>query len=287
MRPLALAPTVLWAATLAAQARVSPGWLAEHRNDAGLVVIHTAMDRSSYEQGHVPGARFVSAMSFHGRGTTLPPAEEIGKTFAAAGVSDQSRIVLTGDVMSNAITFVALDYIGAGNRVSILDGGLAAWRAASLPLSQDSVVSQPATLHAAPRTDMIVDADWIAARLERRGNVALVDARSKAEYDGTTTAERLPRFGHIPGAGHVDWRATFRAGTDELLPVDSLRAKLAAAGVAAGDTVVAYCTIGMRASHLYLVARQLGIPARLYVGSMADWSRREALPMVSAKGEKP
>jgi 3-mercaptopyruvate sulfurtransferase SseA len=43
---------------------------------------------------------------------------------------------------------------------------------------------------------------------------------------------------------------------------------------------VAYCTVGMRASHLYFVARLLGFQPKLYVGSMADWSPRERLPVV-------
>jgi 3-mercaptopyruvate sulfurtransferase SseA len=41
----------------------------------------------------------------------------------------------------------------------------------------------------------------------------------------------------------------------------------------------------MRASHLYFVARVLGYPAKIYVGSMADWTRDASRPVV--KGAEP
>jgi thiosulfate/3-mercaptopyruvate sulfurtransferase len=51
------------------------------------------------------------------------------------------------------------------------------------------------------------------------------------------------------------------------------------AGVGAGQTLVTYCAIGMRASLAYFAARAAGIPARVYVGSWADWSSDPTSPV--------
>lgn len=277
----------------AAQVIVSVDWLRDRLNEPSLVVVHTGMDRADYDRGHLPGARFAPLMDFHAHGAGLPPVPQLVAGVEALGIGNDSRVVITGDPMSAAILYVALDYLGHGARTSVLDGGLDAWRAAGGTLSTELVRSPRARFSPSPRTDLVVSAEWIQQRLRVPG-IALLDARSPAEFAGATDREQLPRFGHIPGAGHLDWIETFvawtpRRGADRdldsspqdprLKPADLLRERFAAAGAAPGDTVVAYCTVGMRASHLYLVARHLGFPARLYVGSMTDWTTRAERPV--------
>jgi thiosulfate/3-mercaptopyruvate sulfurtransferase len=285
VKRLPLVPLLFWASIGSAQVTVKPAWVMEHRGDQGLVVLHAGMDRTGYDAGHIPGARYAPVMSFHAHGAALPPARELGLAFGALGISERSRVVVTGDPLEVALVYLALDYLGAASQASVLDGGLAAWKAAGYQLTRDVPPFDSVAFSGSARKDLVVDADWVAARLNRPG-VVLLDGRSKAEYDGTTDQEGLPRSGHIPGGIHLDWRDTFVAGSDRLLPADSLRARLKAAGVVAGDTVVTYCTVGMRASHLYLVARELGLNARVYVGSMADWSRRSELPVVGPAKSK-
>ena len=80
--------------------------------------------------------------------------------------------------------------------------------------------------------------------------------------------------GHIDGAQQLTWNAL--VSTDgTFLPADQLKARLEGAGVVAGRPVVSYCMVGMRASVVYFVARYLGYDARLYDGSIVDWSQKK------------
>ena len=69
-----------------------------------------------------------------------------------------------------------------------------------------------------------------------------------------------------------------------LKPEAALRSLFSAAGVEEGDTVVAYCHIGLMASSVVLAARTLGFEALLYDGSMTEWADDAELPLVGSGG---
>jgi thiosulfate/3-mercaptopyruvate sulfurtransferase len=275
---------------------VTAQWLRANIGRPDVVVVHAAMGRGEYDQGHVPGARFADVMSFHGhqRADRLLPVEQLVAAVQAAGISNQDRVVLVGSPMNTALVFVALDYIGHGHRTSVLDGGLPAWRTSGGKVSTAAAPATAGRFQPNVRADMVVTADWIAARLESPG-LALLDARTGAEFDGVSDIGELPRPGHIPSARLLDWMdtlagvpaATGAAASDDpgarLQPRSELERLFREAGVDGRREIVTYCTIGMRASHLYFVARLLGYQPKLYVGSMADWSHREELPVVGPR----
>jgi thiosulfate/3-mercaptopyruvate sulfurtransferase len=84
--------------------------------------------------------------------------------------------------------------------------------------------------------------------------------------------------GHIAGALNVP----FGDVMDEHMKLKraaELKALFAQAGVAPGDTVVAYCHIGQQATAVVFAARSIGIPALLYDGSFQDWARHADYPL--------
>src|SRR5206468_895705 len=117
---------------------VSPAWLEAHRADPDLVLLDLAMDRGSYDRGHIPGARWLNPhelIAGGAPGVELPPVARIDSVLAALGVTERSRIIYYGDTWMSPRVFLALDYIGLGDRAAVLDGGLPAWQEEKRPLT--------------------------------------------------------------------------------------------------------------------------------------------------------
>ena len=178
--------------------------------------------------------------------------------------------------------FFTFDYLG-NVHASVLDGGLAKWKREGRPVTTEVAKVAKGSFAPKPRPDLVVDAAWIQPRLGKPGT-ALIDTRTDGEYLGDGERHGMPSNGHLLGGQQLQWEQLFKNPDEgEFLDRASL-AKLYAARVQPGDTVVTYCYVGYRASMTYLAARALGYPTRLYDGSYQDWARRN-LPLV--KGTSP
>lgn len=111
----------------------------------------------------------------------------------------------------------------------------------------------------------------LAGRLDDGGFV-LLDVRGAAEYEGRLGAPCDPRWGHIPGARHLDLGELMRLTSEEVR---------AAVGSAAGSEVIAYCHSGSRSALAVRILEAAGYRARNYPGSWHEWSHDPSLPAVS------
>ena len=271
---------------------VSTEWVAKHLNDDALVLLQVG-DKDEYLAAHIPGAQFVTLADIstprgQGLALELPPVDQLKATFEKLGATDKSRIVVYFGkdwVTPTARVFMTLDYLGLGDRTSILDGGLPAWRAEGRPVTAELREPKRGSFTPRPNTKLVVDAAWVNANLNKTG-VTIVDARAAKFYTGAE-AGQMPRAGHIPSAKSIPFSSVVEDTTNKFKSVEALRGLFNAAGVKQRDTVATYCHIGQQASLLYFVARYLGYEAHLYDGSFEDWSHRPELPVEKSEETKP
>lgn len=261
-------------------------------HDAVLLDVRWALGdphgRSHFEAGHLPGAVFVdldaelaappsAAAGRH----PLPDLADLQAAARRWGVRPSSTVVAYDDAggLAAARAWWLLRW-GGHARVHLLDGGLAAWRAAGLPLEAGPVTPWAGDVVLTGGHLPVLDADG-AARRARDG--VLLDARAAERYSGDVEPID-PRAGHLPGA--VSAPTAGNLGPDgRFLPARELRARFAALGVTGDRPVGAYCGSGVTAAHEVAALAVAGIQAALYPGSWSQWSADPRRP--AATGPTP
>lgn len=264
---------------------VQTTWLAAHLNDSNVVILHVAPNRTSYDAGHIPGARFMPlsdvAISRNGLPNQLPVVDALKAAFERVGIGDRSRVVIYDDMngLFAARAYFALDYLGRGNCVTLLDGGLEKWKTEHRDLSTDMPAAKVGRLKVKSRPGLLVD---LAAmkQIVAEKNTTLIDARPPDEYSGVKPGDGVSRGGHIPGAKNVFWMDNL-LGKDNptLKPASEMLEKYTAAGVKRSAKLVVYCRTGLQASHDYFTLKLLGFNPVLYEGSFFEWSNAPGTPV--------
>lgn len=242
--------------------------------------------RALYTGGHLPGATYAHLdedlsgprTPWTGR-HPLPDPEDLAATFGRLGIDADMQVVAYDD--SNGAYAARLWWLlrWLGHRsVAVLDGGLAAWRAAGLPLSVPPVSVAQRTFVGRANTTMHVSGDEVALLLAR-GEATVLDARAPERYEGRL--EPLdPRAGHVPGAFNHHFARNLGPDGRFLAP-DALQALLGRQlRGRPPSAVVSMCGSGVTACHTLLALEIAGLPgARLYPGSWSEWSRDEGRPV--------
>jgi len=269
---------------------VSTAWLAEHLDDANLVLLHVG-ERAEYDAGHIAGARFVAMQDVSSPrqdgalSLQLPAIEELLPKLEALGISDDSRIVLYwGKDHVTPTTRIAftLDWAGLGDDLSILNGGMPQWHREGRALTTDAPAVKTARLTPRRPKDSVVSVDWVLEHVTApKAGVTLIDARAPAFYEGAQVSQGVN--GHIPGAANIPFTELATAEV-HIADFTKLRALFEAAGAKPGDTIVTYCHIGQQATATLFAARLLGYDVRLFDGSMNEWARDRARPLTTGAG---
>ena len=264
---------------------VSGAWLADHEKDPGVIVLAVGQ-KADYDREHIPGSQFIdftnirtTAKAASDLSTELPPMADLVDAFQKLGVNSDSRIVLymlSDSLSPMARVYLTLDAMGLGSRVSILNGNLGVWKAEGRRVTSDVAPVKPGRIVPCPRNDVIAGLDYVKSHLRTPG-VTIIDARLPQFYSGAQPGQRN-RAGHIPGAGSLPF-SSIMDDSGRIKPVPELRELFGRAGAKAGDRVVSYCHVGQQASVIYFAARYLGYDARMYDGSMDEWSRHDELPV--------
>ena len=245
---------------------VDSAWLAQHLHDENLVILQVG-GQDNFRNSHIPGAQLITLEDIsvsEPLTLQLPPIEKLTSAFEQRGISPNSRIVVyAGENSITSCTRViwTLAYYGLSDRVSLLNGGLDAWRRGGNPVTSEIKKPARGTLTPHLHPEIFADASWVLANLHKPG-ISLIDARMAHSYTGD---------GHIPGAQNIPVEELM-SDSGQLKNEAAVADIFNKAGVRRGNQVVSYCYIGQRATLIWFLARMQGDDARVYDGSWQDWS---------------
>lgn len=277
-----------------------PRWLRDALGSrSGLVVCHCHYrNPQDYADGHIPGAIALDTLRLEAPETwnrREPP--ELRETLAALGITRRTTVVLygrdsvaeaddpfpgssAGQLAAMRCAFILL-YCGVED-VRVLNGGFGAWTRAGFEVTSKPTSPTPAQdfggrLPAHP--EFAVDAPE-ARELIRSSEGALVDIRSRAEFEGRVSGYNyIHRAGRIPGAVfagsgsdayHVEMYRNLDLTTRE---ADAIARDWRKAGLRPDQRLAFFCGTGWRASEAFFCAWTMGWsrPA-VYDGGWFEWS---------------
>ena len=244
--------------------------------------------RRAFEAGHIPGASYIDLahqLSTAKTGTNgrhpLPERATFAATLAAFGVDDDTQVIAYDNSggMYAARLWWMLRWAGHA-AAAVLDGGLAAWKAAGQPLSTRA--DTPPAGNFSLRAPLVTTASYadVKANIESRARLVL-DARAPDRFRGEN--ETLDKIGgHIPGARNRLFKNNLDA-EGRFKPAAQLQAEFAAVtGATPASDIIHQCGSGVTACHNLLAMEIAGLKgAALYPGSWSEWSAQPGAPIAT------
>ena len=271
---------------------VTADWAEKNLGTEGIVFVEVDEDTTAYDAGHIPGAvkiNWTTELQDPVRRDVVTK-EQFEQLLSGKGIGNDDLVVLYG---GNNNWFAAYAYwefklYGHAN-VKLLDGGRKKWELDGRTLTTD-VQERPTTTYTAQDPDLSIRAfrDEVVNAI---GSKNLVDVRSPDEFTGRILApahlpqEQSQRPGHVPTAINIPWsKAANEDGTFK--SDDELRELYAAEGYDEGKPTIAYCRIGERSSHTWVVLHELlGYrDVKNYDGSWTEYGSLIGVPIELGAG---
>jgi thiosulfate/3-mercaptopyruvate sulfurtransferase len=272
---------------------VTADWAEKNLGTEGIVFVEVDEDTTAYDGGHLPGAvkiNWTTELQDPVRRDIVDKAQ-FEQLLSAKGIGNDDLVVLYG---GNNNWFAAYAYwqfklYGHAN-VKLLDGGRKKWELDGRTLTTD-VVSRPRATYTAREPDLSIRAfrDEVIDSIGRKN---LIDVRSPDEFTGKILApahlpqEQSQRPGHIPTAINIPWsKAANEDGTFK--SDDELRELYGQEGYDEGKATIAYCRIGERSSHTWVVLHELlGYrDVKNYDGSWTEYGSLIGVPIELGAGK--
>ncbi|GAB1380901.1 sulfurtransferase [Pararhodobacter aggregans] len=240
-----------------------------------------------YTEGHIPGsgwspyASWRSDMPNPGALRDLPHLTTVVQEL---GIDTDTPVVVVHagrdatDMGAAARVYWTLRSMGIED-LALLNGGLAAWTEAGLPVETADASFFPSD-YQGEWTD-----EWRATtaevtRMVADGSAELIDARPAGFFDGLTWSVAAP--GTIHGADNLEY-SDFFDGT-RLVGAEAIRAAAAEAGYTGNTTAVSFCNTGHWAAiNWFALSEVAGYDdVRLYAESMAEYAADGTQPLDNA-----
>ncbi|MCY7341304.1 MAG: sulfurtransferase [Pseudonocardia sp.] len=271
---------------------VTAEWAEKNLGTDGIVFLEVDEDTTAYDGGHLPGAvrvNWTTELQDPVRRDIVDSAR-FAALLSTKGVGNDDTVVLYG---GNNNWFAAYAYwqfkLYGHADVKLLDGGRKKWELDGRTLTTDAT-ERPTVTYTAKDADLSIRAfrDEVIAAIDTKN---LVDVRSPDEFSGKILApahlpqEQSQRPGHIPSAINIPWSKA--ANEDGTFKSDEDLAKLYGdAGLEEGRATIAYCRIGERSSHTWVVLHELlgHADVKNYDGSWTEYGSLIGVPIELGSG---
>jgi thiosulfate/3-mercaptopyruvate sulfurtransferase len=281
---LSLLLSLASASAIAAQPLVMPAELAAKLGDARLRIVDIREDKIdgkfTYELGHIAGAQHAPYAKWRGPAENpgkLPTAEALTALIQPLGIDRTTPVIVvyegkdSTDFGSAARVYWTLKAAGVST-LSVLNGGMTAWRATGLPVSTETSARSPSGFQVALDPRLIATRDEVAQAVSNR-SARLLDTRPAAYFAGETrhTAAKTP--GTIVGAKNVSHEVWFTKDA-KLLPANDIKRVAQQVGVHTDQPTISFCNTGQwAATNWFVLSELLGHEnVKLYPESVVDWS---------------
>jgi thiosulfate/3-mercaptopyruvate sulfurtransferase len=297
MRRLSLLLLLFLSLAAGAKPLLSPAELAAQLANPELRIVDIRAGRekngkSPYENGHIAGAQSAPYPQWRGPKDNpgkLLPAGQLTQLVQQMGVDRDTPVVVVFEG-EDATDFGAAARVvwtlraGGVREVSILNGGMQAWRAAGLPVTTEVVDALPTPF------ELKFDGRYLATRedVEKAlgSSTRLLDARAQEYFDGDSKHAAARQPGTLAGAKNVDNAVWFEGDSAVMRSPEEVRRIAQEQGVAQdAGTTVSFCNTGhWAATNWFVLSEVLGQKdVRLYPESMVGWSQA-GLPMDHVPG---
>ena len=262
---------------------IEPAQLVKQLGSQDLMILDVS-NPATYRQLHIPGAIHINPSELV---SGIPPAtgklpseKHLNTLFSRVGYLSEKCIVVYDDEGGGwaGRLIWTLDLLGH-KQLAYLNGGLHAWMSEQLPVENTPVQPVPTETNLTiVNPQARASAEDIMAELS--GSVAIWDARSPEEYNGSK--QFAARAGHIPGAINFEWTRGMDTEQFYRLRKDLLE-QLEQIGLGRDKNIITHCQSHHRSGFTYLAARILGYKnIRAYDGSWSEWGNRSDTPITLA-----
>lgn len=281
---------VQWA--FAATPLVDVEWVKANAGKAGVAFVDL-QPATDYLRGHIPGA--VNS-SFDKDGWREERADKVPDMFpentaklaghiGKLGIDNATQVVVVPpggsylDMGWATRVYWTFKVLGHDN-VSILDGGMKAYAADKKnPLETGAAKPAAKTFNVSLRKDMIATAEDV--KKAKAAGVLLVDSRPEDQYAGINRNPKATQNGTLEGAKNLPTGWTTENGGGQFRGKGQLAQLYKLAGVPESGPQINFCNTGHLASIGWFVSSEImgNKQARLYDGSMVEWTKTNAGPV--------
>lgn len=274
---------------------ISTEELNEILDDENLIILDCRADlkdlsygEKSYEKAHIKNAVFLNVKKIlsgevkeNGGRTPLPDMDEFKERIENLGIGNNTRVVAYDDykISGGARLIWMLRHIGHTDNF-VLDGGIEKWLDENRPVEDKPNHKEKNTIDLQMNKDISVDKDYVKSVL-LKDMIEVVDSRAEERHRGIV--EPIDRIGGcIKGAKNHNWKKLLN--DDKTINWDKVKKNYTP--LKALDEVVLYCGSGIDACFNYLLMDELGIKAKVYIGSWSDWiTYEDNIELIEVKGE--